>query len=44
MIDTRRTIKIGSLRIENPNYSHRAARGCTIAAVVMYALLKVGVL
>lgn len=44
MIDTRKTIKLGSLSIENPNYNAKAARGCTIAAVVAFALLKIGVI
>ena len=40
MIDTRKTIKLGSVRIENPNYNAKAARGCTIAAVVVFVFLK----
>ena len=43
MIDTRKTVKLGNLCIENPNYNAKAARGCTIAAVVMFACLKLGI-
>lgn len=44
MMDTRKTIKLGNLHVANPDYSPRAAQGCTIAAVVIMALLKLGII
>lgn len=43
-MSTAKTIKAKNLRVANPDYDPRLARLATIATVVMFACLKLGVL
>lgn len=43
-MSTGRTIKAKNLRVPNPSYDPKAARGCRIVAVALMALYTLGIL
>jgi hypothetical protein len=43
-MNTQRTVKLKNVRVANPSYSPRAAQHATTLAVVLFALVKLGIL